>query len=582
MKAASEWAWQFTHADEGLSVLAMAVAVAVQHLVPAESPNGRQTPWLELVVLQLVAALSVARLRRARQKARCPRWAASAFRLPPPNFATEVMIPTSATLAWMRELLVGQHADALEMTTVVYLLFAHTTTYLGIANLMRQDSPVTPHGVAERLREHLVGAMKPCSKDGGKPRYRGLRMALATLCFLPVMALPSRDDAFRMESLGIRLENPVGNAVDLVELRRQQHGNPECSRLRKPRLRPPSWRRRKDRRMNPTRSIWALPVATRVRLNAPVVRTEHPLLPGTMGMTLPFGELYRAQQAELWVSNRFVGPLWVWSPLHGALFLMYLCSRKPSVWIPRIGLNKIARHLYWLNGVLESLLPIGAQRASAARRLDRILRRLALPPLRVPIFLVPACFRGTPAMLTLKKTLYGLVARYPCRPARHWLRAHLRVAFAKRERWDGAVDVARRCASAAPEIRAMHQQQGELHDLQAIQAPWKLPVWPTERAVARQVQRAWRDWAARAAIPKGTRMQGGLAWAQCLREVPVPPPPATWTELQEPLERAVANLGGKTLVHDDRDKGKCWSVPLGSLASHLEAALEADTAAWRR
>ena len=48
------------------------------------------------------------------------------------------------------------------------------------------------------------------------------------------------------------------------------------------------------------------------------------------------------------------------------------------------------------------------------------------------------------------------------------------------------------------------------------------------------------------------------------------------------MEQAVASLEGKTLVPDDPDKGKCWSVPLGSLASHLEAALEADTAAWRR
>ena len=36
------------------------------------------------------------------------------------------------------------------------------------------------------------------------------------------------------------------------------------------------------------------------------------------------------------------------------------------------------------------------------------------------------------------------------------------------------------------------------------------------------------------------------------------------------------------LVPDDRDKGKCWLVPTASMATHLEMALEADSAAWQR
>ena len=39
---------------------------------------------------------------------------------------------------------------------------------------------------------HLVGTLTPSSKDGAKPRYRGLRLAVATLGFLPTLALGAR------------------------------------------------------------------------------------------------------------------------------------------------------------------------------------------------------------------------------------------------------------------------------------------------------------------------------------------------------------------------------------------------------
>ena len=89
------------------------------------------------------------------------------------------------------------------------------------------------------------------------------------------------------------------------------------------------------------------------------------------------------------------------------------------------------------------------------------------------------------------------------------------------------------------------------------------------------MQRIWKDWATRANVPKGTRVQGRLAWTQCLEVLVVPPPPDAWTSLEAPLRRATTNLNNTMLVPDDRDKGKCWLVPTASMATHLEMALEA-------
>ena len=104
------------------------------------------------------------------------------------------------------------------------------------------------------------------------PRYRLLRPILRLLRFLPVVGWLTPTWTSMAESLAIKTQGPVANAVDnaaMRRLRKTEAGRVKLSRRR----RPPKWIRdiqKGDKRGTPsTRSIWSVPATAEIMERIP-------------------------------------------------------------------------------------------------------------------------------------------------------------------------------------------------------------------------------------------------------------------------------------------------------------------------
>ena len=106
--------------------------------------------------------------------------------------------------------------------------------------------------------------------------------------FFPLAIFPTISQTLAAEALAISMEAPVGNVRDAAEewwMRRKG----DRARVRAPRRRPSSWRRRRGR---PWESIWGCSVAKQALSNLSWVKPVQ--FPGALGLDI-FSPLHTAQ-----------------------------------------------------------------------------------------------------------------------------------------------------------------------------------------------------------------------------------------------------------------------------------------------
>ena len=161
---------------------------------------------------------------------------------------------------------------------IVHGLFSIGALYIGRAPVNRTHCP----GLAASLTEHIRCLCRPSLKDASKPRYRLLRRRIWGVRFFPLAVFPTISQTLAAESLAISMEALMGNARDAAEeLRLRRKG--ENAKVRAPRRRPSSWRRRKRR---PWESIWGCSAVKEALSNQ--FQGKPVQFPGALGLDIPF------------------------------------------------------------------------------------------------------------------------------------------------------------------------------------------------------------------------------------------------------------------------------------------------------
>ena len=122
--------------------------------------------------------------------------------------------------------------------------------------------------------------------------------------FLSICCLPPVSQTLAAEALAISMEAPMGNAKDAAEERRLRRKG-DNAKVRAPRRRPSSWRRRKER---PLESIWGCSAVKEALSNQ--FQGTPVQCPGALGLDIPFFllSLYCSDTRRtcvLWVSRTY-------------------------------------------------------------------------------------------------------------------------------------------------------------------------------------------------------------------------------------------------------------------------------------
>ena len=138
-----------------------------------------------------------------------------------------------------------------------------------------------------------------------------------------------------------------------------------------------------------------------------------------------------------------------------------------------------------------------ARRAAVRKNVDYFLRRLQLPGLFVPLFLIPGemkLMRGSWVLSAVKMTLQAM----RCRPARAWIVRHLMLSFGKRWVWADIINAKRICRDAVVQIdqRTGMGDSGApvTRGLSRLPEAWRLPKWPALDELSKKLCRVWDRW----------------------------------------------------------------------------------------
>ena len=210
------------------------------------------------------------------------------------------------------------------------------------------------------------------------------------------------------------------------------------------------------------------------------------------------------------------------------------------------------------------------KRFLASRTIGYLLRRNQLFPLQVPPLKVHPMFRRRIGVI--RKAVYRSLQQVRNAYSRMWIVARLRVCFFKARIWHSTLRV-KADIESFDLAQLRHQTKEELGQLatmpslRAITAPWRLGRWPTTAHVRRQTILQSRCWTRQCQLP--SRARGALTtfWLEFLGAWHLPRPPETWREYELVMRGAAKR--GRTLVPDDRDPAKAWSVRTEELVCHL-------------
>ena len=154
--------------------------------------------------------------------------------------------------------------------------------------------------------------------------------------------------------------------------------------------------------------------------------------PGTLGLALPFKHLYTLQVRETFAKQAVLGPINLFDWKTVGLLIMYLCCVRPFLCSPPWFRDSLARFWYFVADHIDEFVMKPAQRAVVRKNVDYFMRRLQLPGLSVPLFLI----LGEMKLLRKKGCVLSAVRMalqaMRCRPAKAWIVRHLILSCGKR------------------------------------------------------------------------------------------------------------------------------------------------------
>jgi len=121
--------------------------------------------------------------------------------------------------------------------------------------------------------------------------------------------------------------------------------------------------------------------------------------------------------------------------------------------------------------------------------------------------------------------------------------------------------------------------KGMMHPrVKAQVAPWKLPCWPQPGRVRRELERSWRQWAAKHRLPPRVhhRVQGCLASQVDLLQLQ--PPPPCWQQAEDEIHHVMAE--SEVLTWDDQDSTKAWALKRAEAGVHIINSMLLDVDTW--
>ena len=305
---------------------------------------------------------------------------------------------------------------------VVYCCFNHVGHYVGKTVVHRLREP----GYPMRVWEHWKATSYPATAEGMKPRYRIFRSSFGSMCMLPLLTAPTEARAFALEAVAIRMEAPMGNALDMKET---EHGRQKVKFKggirHHPRVRQTGTR---------IGSIWALPLVL-AHLTSGDARQRFPLLVGSAAADAPFKQLYTLRTIEQYGRTGSYGPLWPWHKADANLLVSLCAGRMPDLPMPRKWFRwELCAYLYYCAQVADIIIKVPSRKLNAHINLAKLLRRLGAP-LYVPIIKVPPLFKTLQLKGAFRKCVYRALEAIRCWPVRFWILTHLRVTVCKTPVW---------------------------------------------------------------------------------------------------------------------------------------------------
>ena len=479
----SDWVWKKSQQGDTPS-LTHALAQLTEIMFPATMKHGRSEVLPCQVLVELLTASAVARLREAQRHPRVPRWAASVLRACPEHVRMGISQPGSDWEKETRALLCEPSSGA-----AVYCLFSHAGWYIGKANLSRSVGGALMPGLQMPCVEHLRGLLVPAYRDASLPWYGILRRSVGSIRFLPLLCCAHETQALAVESALIRALAPSCNGADAALLVQQSQ------LLRPDRV---TVRRRPPRRLRwPARvkTVWEVPLFAE-KLQEAVSDPFHVLtLADFRHVRGSFTMLYREQQLYDLAHFGCVCPISILTPGAYTLFVAYIARPASEVYFPRSWDNAIvARFLYEVAELLEKGMVFGSKRFLASKMVDFLLKLYKLPPIQVPPLVVPEVFRRH--ISWLRRSVYLSFLQIRNAYARSWLQRHVKITFCKAVRWSSKFNI-------KGELQKIDREHllslglvelgrlAQLGSLRAIDAPWQLPMWPSARRVQGQTRKGW-------------------------------------------------------------------------------------------
>ena len=157
-----------------------------------------------------------------------------------------------------------------------------------------------------------------------------------------------------------------------------------------------------------------------------------------------------------------------------------------------------ARFWYFVADHIDEFVMKPARRAAVRKNVDYILRRLQLPGLFVPLFLIPGEMKLMRKKSWVLSAVKMALPAMRCRPARAWIVRHLRLSFGKRGVWADIINAKRICRDAVIQIdqRNGMGDSGALapRGLSRLPGDWRLPKWPMLDELSKKLCRVWDRW----------------------------------------------------------------------------------------
>ena len=190
---------------------------------------------------------------------------------------------------------------------------------------------------------------------------------------------------------------------------------------------------------------------------------------------------------------------------------MYLCCR-PFLCSPPSFRDSLARFWYFVADHIDEFVMKPAQRAVVRKNIDYFLRKLQLPGLFVPLFLVPGELKLMRKKGWVLSSVKMALQAMRCKPARAWIVRHLKLSFGKRGVWSNLINAKRICRDAVVHI----DQRNELKDsgvpapegLSRLPGAWRLPMWPVLDKLSKKLCNVWDRWSMCLDVSDRVRFKG--------------------------------------------------------------------------